>query len=70
MTVRKDLTTDIVVFIIALAFTVIIAFKLHLFEPVLKHHYNHRKKENRKKRKTKYGLYNREHQDENNNANK
>lgn len=59
MTVKRDLTIDIFVFCIAIVFTSIVAFKLHLFEPVLKHHYNHRKKENRKLRKTKYGIYNR-----------
>lgn len=59
MTVAKSTTADIIVFAIALIFTIIIVFKLHLFEPVLKHHYNHRKHKNRKKRETLYGLYNR-----------
>lgn len=68
MTVKRDLTVDIFVFLIAVVFTAIVAFKLHLFEPVLKHHYNHRKKENRKKRETLYGLYNRKHNDDEDNS--
>lgn len=64
MTVKRDLTIDIFIFSIALVFTAIIAFKLHLFEPVLKHHYNHRKKENRKKRETLYGMYNQKYNNE------
>lgn len=59
MTVIKNSEFEIAVFLIALVFTVFIVFRLHLFEPVLKHHYNHRKKEGRKKRETLYGFYNR-----------
>lgn len=58
ITINRNPVVDAIVFFIALIFTFIIVFRLHLFEPVLKHHYNHRKKENRKVRKTKYGLYN------------
>lgn len=58
MTVVQDGKIDVIIFIFALVVTALVVFKLHLFEPVLKHHYNHRKKENRKKRKTKYGIYN------------
>ena len=64
MTVKRDLTVDIFIFLIAIIFTAIVAFRLHLFEPVLKHHYNHREKENRKKRETLYGIYNRKHNDD------
>lgn len=67
MTVKRDLTVDIFVFLIAVIFTAIVAFRLHLFEPVLKHHYNHREKDNRKFRETKYGLYNRKHNDDKDN---
>lgn len=58
MTVAQNTSIDIIVFIFALIVTIIIVFKLRLFEPVLKHHYNHRKKEGRKIRKTLYGIYN------------
>ena len=58
ITINKEPIIDAFVFIVALIFTAIVVFRLHLFEPVLKHHYNHRKKENRKFRKTKYGMYN------------
>lgn len=58
MTVAQSGKIDLIVFIIALVFTVFIVFKLHLFEPVLKHHYNHRSKQDRIHRDTLYGLYN------------
>ncbi len=58
MTVAQSGKIDLIVFIIALVFTIIIVFKLHLFEPVLKHHYNHRNKEDRIQRDTLYGIYN------------
>lgn len=58
MTVIRYTTIDIAVLIIALFFTVFIVFRLHLFEPVLKHHYNHRNKKDRRKRDTLYGIYN------------
>lgn len=59
ITVIKNPIIDIVVFTIALAFTIFMIIKLHLLEPILKHHYHHRKMKNRKKRKTLYGIYNR-----------
>lgn len=58
MTISQSTEIYVAVFIAALIFTIIIVFKLHLFEPVLKHHYNHRSKEGRKKRDTLYGIYN------------
>lgn len=58
MTLFKDGFIDIIVFVIATGFTVFMVIKLHLFEPVLKHHYYHRPKKNRKYRKTLYGIYN------------
>lgn len=64
MTIVKDQAIDVFVFIIAIVFTAVIVFKLHLFEPVLKHHYNHRKKDKRKFRATLYGLYNRKNEKE------
>lgn len=59
MTIAHNTNIDVIVFIFAVVVTAVIVFKLRLFEPVLKHHYNHRKKEGRIKRKTLYGLYNR-----------
>lgn len=58
ITVCTNEHINIIVFVAAVLFTALIVFRLHLFEPVLKHHYNHRKKENRRKRKTLYGIYN------------
>ena len=58
MTVSESSLINIVVFIFAIGFTAIVVFKLHLFEPVLKHHYIHRSKKDRKYRKTLYGIYN------------
>lgn len=58
LTVIENPIIGLFIFLIVLITTTVIVFKLHLFEPVLKHHYNHRKKENRKERKTKYGMYN------------
>lgn len=58
MTINESDLVRTFVFIVALIFTIIIVFRLHLFEPVLKHHYNHRKKDNRKERETLYGIYN------------
>lgn len=58
MTIVKDGLIDLLVLMIAIVFTAVVVFKLHLFEPVLKHHYNHRKKKHRKFRPTLYGLYN------------
>lgn len=60
MTINESDLVRTFVFIVALIFTIIIVFRLHLFEPVLKHHYNHRKKDNRKERETLYGIYNEE----------
>lgn len=58
VTICRDAAIDTIVILLALGFTIFMVVKLHLFEPVLKHHYNHRKMENRKERKTKYGIYN------------
>ena len=58
MTVTDNDAIAVCVFFIALIITVTIVFRLHLFEPVLKHHYNHRNKDNIKYRHTKYGMYN------------
>ena len=58
MTVTSSDAFAVFVFFIALIITVVIVFRLHLFEPVLKHHYNHRNKDNKKYRHTKYGMYN------------
>lgn len=49
---------SIVMFIVALAVTVFAVKKLHLLKPILKHHYNPRKKENRIQRDPTYGIYN------------
>ena len=59
ITVSQDSNLSLTVLALALAFTIFMVIKLHLFHPVLKHHYNPRKKEGRIKRSPKYGLYNR-----------
>lgn len=51
---------SIVMFVIALTVTVYAVRKLHLLKPILKHHYNPRKKENRIPRDPTYGIYNTE----------
>lgn len=50
----------LMVVVVTLLVTIILFAKLHLLEPILKHHYHPRNKENRKKRDIKYGIYNRE----------
>ena len=55
----------ITMFIIAFGVTVFAFAKLHLLEPVLKHHYHPRNKEDRKPRDVRYGIYNQKNDLEN-----
>lgn len=49
---------SLIMFVIVLIVSIYAIKKLHLLKPILKHHYNPRKKENRVPRDAKYGIYN------------
>ncbi|MDO5329655.1 MAG: MraY family glycosyltransferase [Coriobacteriia bacterium] len=57
---------SIIMFILALGVTIYAVKKLHLLKPILKHHYNPRKKDNRVPRDPTYGIYDTEKPSEGN----